>query len=102
MANWQRTLVLKDVWPKFREDELSVQEVAKVVSERLAELKPFNVKHIDKQKEELVDEFEALSEDEDADTNNFDDVLERLYDWADTPLDGNVLSGKKVCWVATF
>ena len=97
MANWQRKLALKDVW-----ESEDVHLVAKMIAKRLREMKPFGDDYdLDDEKDELADEFEGLSEDKSADTNDFDNVMSSLYDWADTPLDDN-WPPKKACWVETF
>lgn len=115
MADWQRKLELKDEWPKTRNGELSVSQLADIVADRLEALEPFGDKELDRsldyEREEIIEEFRALAED--ADVDDFDEVLERLYDWADTPMGGGrgvnipgvfsgILAGKKACWVATF
>jgi hypothetical protein len=59
---------------------------------------PCYKKYID-ELEEIVNEFEYCCED----VEEFDGILERLYDWADTPLPtpkGEMQ--RKMCWVATF
>jgi len=97
MANWQRKLHLKDVW-----ESEDVQLIAKTAAKRLKELKPFggDDSYLDDEKDDIADEFEGLSEDESADTNDFDSVTASLYDWADTPMDSN-WPPKKACWVET-
>ncbi|MFL6709257.1 MAG: hypothetical protein ACJ8HI_13725 [Massilia sp.] len=97
MADWQRTLPLKDVWPS-RDPRI----IAAVIAERLSKLAPLAVDHVDEERDEIVDEFQSIAADPNASTEDFDDVLCRLYDWADTPLDDDKWNGKKVCWVQTF
>lgn len=96
MANWQRTLPLKDVWPT--ED---VHVIASAIADRLPKLKPLGDWHLDEERDDIADEFKSLADDPTAHADDFNCVLERLYDWADTKLDGN-WNGKKVCWVQTF
>ena len=104
MADWQNRLDLKDVWGKIEEGELSVRELAKITAERLKNLK---LKHVTNDMEEvrddIVDEFEGLSEDESAKISDFDSVMSRLYDWGDTDIASVdiVWPRKKVCWIAT-
>ena len=101
MANWQRKLNLKDVWNKSTEDgDMTVQELAGVISKRLKALRPLGDDGVDVERDEIADEFEGLSEDPDADTNDFDNVMASLYDWGDMALDNN-WPPKKVCWIAT-
>lgn len=110
MANWQRTL---DLTPNFAEcddtDSDQIRGLAKFVAKKLRELKPFgtseNPHFLDGDREYLVEDFEALADDEYADVNAFNYVLVRLYDWGDAPLErpGKYLSlWKKACWIKTF
>lgn len=97
MAKWQQTLNIKDVWSA----KLPIPELAKVVSERLAGLSRIGDEYLDDIRLELADEFRYLSDDKDATTEEFNDIMRRLYDWADTPLDDH-WNGRKMCWVKTF
>ncbi len=96
MTQWQRRLPLKDVW-----DSKDVPLIANTIAERLKALADFGDSGLDEQKVELAEEFAHLASDPLADADEFDDLMEQLYDWADTKLDDN-WNGKKVCWVATF
>jgi hypothetical protein len=96
MANWQRTLSLRDVWPSN-----DVRLIARTIAERLRALHPFGLFSLDLDVAILADEFQAIGEDPEADVDDFDGVMERLYDWGDRPLDEK-WNGKKVCWIETF
>ena len=103
MAQWLRTLNLVDVWQLASEREITPQHLSKVVAERLSALKKFGDEAIDWQTENLVEEFQSFAE-EDVDSVSFDDfdyILQGLYDWADSSFDGE-WNGMKVCWVKTF
>jgi hypothetical protein len=98
MAQWQRTLDVKDVW-----ESEDIHLIAQTAADRLQALTPLTDEFywLEDKRLELIDELRALAEDENADTRDFDYVWNDLYDWADTPLDEN-WNGKKVCWVKTF
>ena len=95
MAQWRRKLKLKDVWNGIGDGKMTPQKLASVVANRLKKLKDFGDEDIDFEKQDIVDEFEGLSEDPEADFDDFDNVMYSLYNWADTPLD-NEWPGKKV------
>lgn len=101
MSNWQRTLDIKNSWELVKEYEMSQAELAKEIAEKLKLLKPFKNQDIDWEKEEIIEEFENLADDEDENQEWFNYAMNKLYDWADTSLDGK-FGGKKVCWVKTF
>jgi len=50
----------------------------------------------------MIDYFEDISNrTEDTSFTEFNILMEDLYDWADTPLDGE-WNGKKLAWIETF
>lgn len=100
MSDWQRKLDFSAYTEKYDEGEISIQEFAKIVSEKLKSLRDFNDFDIDCAKEDLIFEFEDIAEDEyeEYGEDEFNYALNRLYDWGDTPLD-NKFGGKKVCWI---
>lgn len=102
MTDWQRTLDIKDAWTKASEDEISSQELAKVITSKLRSMKPLNDMGIDDQREEIADWFEDFSDDEEASTDDFDCLMTELYDWADIKISGDFFNAKKVCWVKTL
>jgi len=102
MANWQSTLNIKNEMEACREGTITIQELSAKVSTKLDRLAVPNLpEDLKDEQEEFVWEFEAAGEDEDLSVEEYDDILSRLYDWADTSLDGK-FGGKKVCWVKTM
>lgn len=96
MAQWVQTLDLKDVWQSG-----DFRLIARTAAERLRLLTQTPTDgYLDEERLEFAEEFEDLADDPDADVRYFDDVLSRVYDWADTPLDAK-WGGKKLCWVTT-
>ena len=101
MTNWQRQLDLKPEWQQALGGKITTQQLAKVVIERLKALKPFGDYEIDSIKEDLIEQFEMLAEDQDADINEFDYIMQDLYNWGDTKISGDFSNAKKVCWIKT-
>ena len=100
MANWQRVLKLGPEFVKARDGELPIWELARVTAGRLKAIAPID-DALDAEREDLIYDFELIAKDrDDASREEFDDVMARLYDWADTPLDGE-WNGKKLCWIDT-
>lgn len=98
MSDWQRKLDFSAYTEKYNEGELSIQEFAKIVVEKLKCLKKFNNDYVDYKKEEIIEEFLTLAEDEDSEEDEFNYAMQFLYDWGDISLDGK-FGGKKVCWI---
>jgi len=97
MANWVNRLELKDLWKQRDEEKISISELAKAVANRIEKLPCF--KKYEDELQTIILDFEDCSDD----VEEFDDILNRLYDWADTPL--RITRGemqRKVCWVNTF
>lgn len=99
MANWQSKLDLKDVWNKVSK-EITLQELSKIIAKRLRKLKPTKDKGILEERDDIADEFEGLSLDKNAGFNDFDSIMERLYNWGDIKLN-NSFPPDKICWIAT-
>lgn len=97
MADWQRALLVGDVW-----NEGTVSVISKAAADRMEAMPPFpNNPEVDEVKKELISSLRKLekSDNSEADVIKFDQVWSAVYDWADTPLDSDLLRGKKVCWV---
>jgi len=85
MKKWKYRLELKDLWDKRNGGEITIQQMGKEISKRIKNLPCY------KQEEDLEiisDDFEFIE-----DIDNFDNVLEQLYNWADYD---------KKCWIKTF
>lgn len=100
MANWQRKVDFSAYTEKHDEGELSIQEFAKIVAEKLKTLRKFEDEYINNQLEEIIWSFEDLADDEECmdEESTFNYLLEDLYNWGDIPLDDK-FGGKKVCWI---
>ena len=101
MSRWQRTLNLNDIWDKAKKREITPQALALEISMRLKNIRPFKEYYIEDEKLEIIEELDDFSLQEDVTFNDFDYIMNRLYDWGDTPLD-NKFGGNKVCWIKTI
>ena len=102
MSNWQRELNLLPEWEQAKNREITPSQLAKVIGERILALKPFD-KHSEEELERvfLGEDFLDMATDPRLRVEDFDIMMESLYDWGDTPLDDNLFGGKKVCWIKT-
>lgn len=101
MTDWQRTLDLRLEYGQAQDGNLAIPELAGVVASRLERIRDFGDDYIDREREEICEEFELLSQDETAETAEFDWLMNRLWDWADQRLGGSGANTAKVCWVKT-
>lgn len=81
MANWKHTIDCSGFW---RDDEVPVEEKGKKLA-TLLRLKVFKHYPEDWELEEIIESFECISgmEGEFTATDEFDNWLAWLYDWAD-------------------
>lgn len=104
MTDWKNRIDLADLHDKYEAGTITPPELGKQVASRLRKLlKTARLSDDLKQEaEEIADEFEMGVEDVD----DYDNVLERLYDWGDTELPHPSWipfpAIPKVCWIDTF
>jgi len=108
MANWQYRINFTDSREAYDKDgDLQKMALAHVIKikELIESVKKDLRRTIREMAKELENEilpmFEEVAENEDMDVDDYDNALECLYDWADTPLDRQ-WAGKKMCWVETM
>jgi hypothetical protein len=85
MNKWIYHIEIADIWKKTKTDEISVYEFVELFLKRL-KLKSFYKKFIKEQDLELEDiilDFELFVEQKNDDKEEFDDIWDRFYDWAD-------------------
>lgn len=82
MPNWKHHLDLKVEWKKGEENQITVQQLAAFAAKKLSKI-DFHNDDVNFDRDDFVDELEGLSEDLTATKDNFDNVWERLYDFAD-------------------
>ena len=93
MANWKYKLKLVDLKDEFEADKIPLDELCKKIASRIEELPCYK---IDTTLQEIVMQFE----DEIADTNDFDNILEQLYDWGDEEVKPyGKWPANKQCWI---
>jgi hypothetical protein len=88
-------------WDKYPE-ELTVAECAEKAVEVLKQHKDFvhnNFPNYEDDFDEIIDEFESITESDDPDIDDFNYVMDDLYDWGDISLDSDKIFGRKLCWV---
>lgn len=97
MSNWINHLDLRDIYQKFNKDNFTdedFKEAGKLIAEEIVKMNCY--------KREIVTLGRIVSNLKRVKTaNELDKVMNRLYDWGDTPLD-NIFGGKKICWIATI
>lgn len=107
MADWQRTLDIKESWEKAKKDEIPSHILAKEIAEKLRAMPPLAApysnspeNYINSRADEIAEEFEKIANhgDETDSVDWFNYAMAELYDWADISLDGR-FGGKKNCWV---
>ena len=102
MAQWQMRLDFKQAKMDYADHKITIQEVAKAVIDeiliKLPQARKINTHMADQLEFHLLPLFEEMATDNFLNVDAFDDLLDELYDWADTSLDGT-WNGKKMCWI---
>lgn len=81
MANWRARLDLTDLWPKLEDDLIGVGAASAEIVKRLEALPG-----VSNTKTDVILGFQTLAFDPIEDhhtTEDFDEAMEALYDWAD-------------------
>lgn len=99
MAEWQNHLHIKTEWQQAKRGELTLQELAASIGKKLIAM--WKTQQDDDELLDLSFSFEGMGETPGLSIVEFDEEMERLYDWGDTLLD-NRWNGKKKCWIETF
>lgn len=80
MRTWKYKI---DVKKHFVDKDNTAQEASKGVLQELKKLERWQVLKEDDEFQRIQEEFDRLGDDPEARTAEFDEVLSRLYDWAD-------------------
>ena len=104
MSNWRYTLNIKDIWEN---EETSIAEKAIAIATKIKStfhflLNPSSPRY-DSWIDDLVMVFEALSEDKNPTVEEFNWIMEDLYDWGDQEVEPlGEWPRNKMCWIKTF
>lgn len=98
MSQWKYTLKIKDGWQAKKEGTLSLENLIKSIIKKLKQL---NIKN-DSELEDIIETFELAIEDDDITVDEFDEIWETLYDWADQETKQGQWPPHKLCWIETF
>lgn len=104
MAKWLRTLDIKNEWEAATPEEFKA--LAKAIAEKLEKLPDFIEEEyfaaalVNEKKAELEADFSWIAKASVADIDDFNALMEELYDWGDTLVDEKWPT-TKVCWIRT-
>ncbi len=104
MANWQRTIDISETWQMSPEvpDTAFLRSLSLEIANKLKGMVMFAHPHthVNERRDDLVDTFESMANDDTLSVDEFDYSMGELYDWADMKLDDH-WNGKKVAWIKT-
>ena len=108
MADWQLKLDIHEEFEQAGDGELPLGEFCKIVAEKVKALvlpkcltESDEEEYLVEERDEIVQEFEQLSEDSYITVDEVDSLIQRLYDWGDSSLDNNPSwNRKRLCWIA--
>jgi len=94
MSKWMHTINIAQEWKASNEDGSLVYNTADAIATRLERL---NIKG-DNELDSIIFEFKVLAQDKNTTYEDFNYIMEELYDWADKSIDGTC-TGAKNCWI---
>ena len=101
---WYYTIDIKKEFQLCSNEKITIQKLSLTIHEKIEQLlgrveRTFpqlsDVLH------DISDEFKMVSNDPDFTKDDFDLVLEKLYDWGDQPVVVNEYIKLKLCWIST-
>ena len=98
MADWKNTVDFSVQKKSFLDGKLSLQDLAAAAAKAVRSAIHSLNDDLKFERDRIADEFDSIATDSVATAEDFDDVLERLYDWGDTRLSPE-WNGKKVAWI---
>lgn len=101
-TKWERELDLSFIWHSVVADDVnSIKAFAKVIISELKKLSPFvgEWSYIENKKSLLIQELEFYLDDNAATPEEFDHILNSLYDWGDHLFDKSHNGGKRCCLI---
>ena len=99
MSAWKYKLRIKDEWQGCKDGKVQIHHLAKSVSKKL---KAFKL-HDDETLCEIINDLDMVASKGDCTAEDFDCILENLYDWADTEVAPyGQWPQNKMCWVEIF
>jgi hypothetical protein len=92
MAQWRKVLHIASEWKQAKEHEITIQQLAKSIADKLKEFDPDSM---DDDIQYFIESFNSISNSSNNDGSEietFDEVMESLYNWADM----------NSCWIETI
>lgn len=95
MANWRYKINLTDLREDYENKKITVEDFGKKISKRFHQQPWF--KDVEEDIGDIIDSFECVDNEDD-----FNNILEELYDWGDTELPtprSQLPIFNKMCWI---
>lgn len=96
MASWKYILDIKTEWEQCKENKITVQELGKIISKKLIEVSSSMSDDLKYEAEDIAECFNSVE-----DVEDFDSLMNDLYDFADTIIVEG-WSETRLMWVNTF
>ena len=104
MSEWKYTIDIYDEWQASKRGELSLHDLSKVILGHLRRIEEIIGPLSDPYFKALLDNFEMFAEDGEGsvDRDEFDSVMDELYDWGDQPVRSGQFRTTRMCWINTL
>ena len=86
MANWKFRLNISDIWKKVKNNEIPIYQFVNLFLNRLKTRNFYKelIKAEDLELEDIITDFEFFVIEKNEDKDEFDEIWNRFYDFADT------------------
>lgn len=103
MANWKHVLDISDIWDAGLEMDDLGRRIATRLTNEFESILDDELDNFDEELEEIIYRFNSITGyDDTTPEEEFDDVLNQLYDWADQEIEPfGLWPRNKMCWVKT-
>lgn len=85
MNKWLYHLKIGDIWEATKDNEISVYRFVELFLKRLKQKSFYKkfIEELDLELEDIISDFEFFVEQKNEDKDEFDEIWDRFYDWAD-------------------
>jgi len=101
MAEWRHRLDIKVEWNQAMEGRITSQELARLIAKKLKALSCYKTEKYGEELREIVSQYESFAGDPSGTTDEFDCIMEQLYNWGDIETKPG-WPPYRLCWIGTI
>lgn len=100
MTQWLSELDIREEWYKTRDQQMNLSQLCEALVSKISNLPQYQD---DFTLDEIARAFKKLQVDQEPNIAEFDNIMNRLYDWADTTIGYHPFPNqKRKCWIKVW